>query len=249
MFRVGIRQGRRALGICALAACLLACLSCGSAEESHLLSATRDLVARLGGDLAAEGGAGIADGAVRPQSEVREDGPTREPERAGEIVVIEVGEASELAEPEDDAPEPALYSYVDAQGGGHMVRGLHKVPEPYRAHAKNLSGSGGRVINRYESKTVPVARGTVAAAQSDYNPNRLEVTLYSADWCGSCRKAKRFLDREGVSYELRDIDLDPAARDEVRRILGSVRIPLLDIGGTYVSGYDPKEIRHVLRRS
>jgi glutaredoxin 3 len=239
-----------AAGLCALTASLILSLGCGSAEESSVLSATRDLVARLGAGLT-PGSADEADEDAAQLADARRDESSAMDSAAGagEAILIEGGEASELTEAEGESDGSALYSYTDSQGSAHMVRGLHKVPRPHRGRAISLSGGNAPVINRYESTVVLASRRTVTARQPDYNPNREEVTLFSASWCGACRKAKNFLDQEGVTYEERDIDLDPAAKNEVRRVLGSVRIPLLDINGQYVSGYDPKAIRRLLRGS
>ena len=38
------------------------------------------------------------------------------------------------------------------------------------------------------------------------------VTVYGADWCGDCRRAKRFLDATGMVYRYVDLELDPAAQ-------------------------------------
>ena len=41
------------------------------------------------------------------------------------------------------------------------------------------------------------------------------VTVYGADWCGDCRRAKRFLDAVGTTYRYVDLDADPAAQQLV----------------------------------
>ena len=41
------------------------------------------------------------------------------------------------------------------------------------------------------------------------------VTVYGADWCGDCRRAKRYLDAEGIPYRYVDLELDPAAQQLV----------------------------------
>ena len=41
------------------------------------------------------------------------------------------------------------------------------------------------------------------------------VTVYGADWCGDCRRAKRFLDSAGVPYRYVDLEADPAAQQLV----------------------------------
>lgn len=39
-----------------------------------------------------------------------------------------------------------------------------------------------------------------------------ELTMYGADWCGDCRRAKRHLDAAGVAYRWVDLTQDPAAK-------------------------------------
>jgi len=41
------------------------------------------------------------------------------------------------------------------------------------------------------------------------------VTVYGADWCGDCRRAKRFLEATGVPYRYVDLDADPVAQQLV----------------------------------
>ena len=41
------------------------------------------------------------------------------------------------------------------------------------------------------------------------------VTVYGADWCGDCRRAKRFLDATGTPYRYVDLEVDGAAQQLV----------------------------------
>ena len=36
------------------------------------------------------------------------------------------------------------------------------------------------------------------------------ITMYGADWCGDCRRSKRLLAELNVSYDLVDVEKDPA---------------------------------------
>ena len=213
------------LGLCAAA-------GCGQAEDSLIVSTVQGLLESASADADPD-----ADEAA---FDVEATGEERE------VVVIESGEFSTLEEAAPAQNEKSFYSYVDENGAQHMVQGRYNVPARYRKKARSLSKSGMPVINRYQEQEVKTRR---VAYQPPYNPNRNEVLLYSAEWCGACRKAKAFLDKEGVDYELLDIDADPRAKEEVRRILGSVRIPLLDINGTYVAGFSPDQIRRALRKA
>lgn len=38
------------------------------------------------------------------------------------------------------------------------------------------------------------------------------ITVYGADWCGDCRRAKRYLEATGIPYRYVDLDLDPVAQ-------------------------------------
>jgi len=41
------------------------------------------------------------------------------------------------------------------------------------------------------------------------------VTMYSTQWCGYCHRLKSQLDREGIAYDVVDIEQDPSAADVV----------------------------------
>jgi len=232
----------RVIVLAAVVATVAGSLGCGESDDSLVLASVRRLVASLVGDDSASSAGSPGSAGSETAQAVAAAGPGER-----QAVVIEGGEFSSL-EGEATAPaEVPFYSFVDAGGAARMVRGLYNVPERYRGSARRISKASMPVINRYEAGKV--SSRSVVAVQAPYNPNRKEVLLYSAEWCGACRKARAFLDSEGVSYDLLDIDADPRAKAEVRRILGSVRIPLLDVGGTYVSGFAPSEIRRALGKA
>jgi mycoredoxin len=52
--------------------------------------------------------------------------------------------------------------------------------------------------------------------------------MYGAEWCGDCRRSKRFLDSNSVSYEYIDVEADASASDKVIEINGGQRsIPVI----------------------
>ena len=51
-----------------------------------------------------------------------------------------------------------------------------------------------------------------------------EITVYGADWCGDCRRAKKFMDDNGVGYQWVDVENDPAAIELVLKLNGGKRI-------------------------
>ncbi|GAA1774078.1 mycoredoxin [Luedemannella helvata] len=46
------------------------------------------------------------------------------------------------------------------------------------------------------------------------------LTMYSTTWCGYCHRLKSQLDREGIAYEVIDIERDEAAAEFVMRVNG-----------------------------
>jgi len=55
-----------------------------------------------------------------------------------------------------------------------------------------------------------------------------EITMYGADWCGDCRRSKRFLDSNSVAYNYIDVETDTSASDKVIEINGGMRsIPVI----------------------
>ncbi len=53
------------------------------------------------------------------------------------------------------------------------------------------------------------------------------ITMYGAEWCVDCRRAKRVLDASGVAYDYIDLEADPAAADVAHGISGRTNIPVI----------------------
>ena len=54
------------------------------------------------------------------------------------------------------------------------------------------------------------------------------VTMYSTQWCGYCHRLKSQLDREGITYEVIDIERVPEAAQLVEQVNnGNQTVPTL----------------------
>ena len=53
------------------------------------------------------------------------------------------------------------------------------------------------------------------------------ITMYGADWCGDCRRAKRVLDADGIAYEYIDVDAVADAAQAALAISGRTNIPVI----------------------
>jgi mycoredoxin len=69
-----------------------------------------------------------------------------------------------------------------------------------------------------------------------------QITMYSADWCGDCRRSKRLLDELNVEYTIIDVDADLSAADKVIEINGGTKsIPVIVFAdGTHLT--EPSDI-------
>jgi glutaredoxin-like YruB-family protein len=74
-----------------------------------------------------------------------------------------------------------------------------------------------------------------------------KVIIYSATWCGYCHAAKEYLDKLGVKYEDHDIDHEPKAAEEAVAKSGQRGIPVIDIEGDIIVGFDRPKIDSALK--
>ena len=66
------------------------------------------------------------------------------------------------------------------------------------------------------------------------------VTMYSTSWCGHCKNARRYFASKGIAYRDIDVEKSPEAAREFKRLGGSA-VPLILVGATAMSGWDPEE--------
>jgi len=69
--------------------------------------------------------------------------------------------------------------------------------------------------------------------------------LYTQNNCKWCGYVKNFLDREGIEYEVRNIDTDDKYKSEVED-MGYMSVPVLKVGEQTVSGFKPADIMKII---
>jgi len=69
-----------------------------------------------------------------------------------------------------------------------------------------------------------------------------QVTVYSATWCAFCHAAKDYLDKKGITYTDKDVDSDRTFAEEAVSLSGQRGIPVLEINGTIIVGFDRPRI-------
>ncbi len=72
------------------------------------------------------------------------------------------------------------------------------------------------------------------------------VIVYSTPTCPYCKMAKSFLDEHKVKYKDVDVSVDRQAAEEMVEKSGQMGVPVLDIDGTLIIGFDKDAIKNAL---
>lgn len=74
------------------------------------------------------------------------------------------------------------------------------------------------------------------------------VKVYSTNSCPWCVKVKNYLTEKGVAFEDVNVQEDMAAREEMVSKSKQMGVPVLDINGDIIIGFDRKAIEASLAK-
>ena len=74
----------------------------------------------------------------------------------------------------------------------------------------------------------------------------MKVKVYSTKTCPWCKKVKEFLDDKKVKYENIDVGADQKAANEMVEKSGQMGVPVIEIDGKIIVGYDKEAIEKAL---
>jgi glutaredoxin len=139
-----------------------------------------------------------------------------------------------------------FYKFTDDAGRLHIVQSLDRVPTQYRNQIGEIALEGEPLWTKSTAQ-MPAKR-----SREEYKPVKRRVSkrnsgvvLYYADWCGYCKKARRWLDERNVAYDLRDVDVSRYG-EELAEVSGSKSVPVLSVGGEIIRGFNPAEYERAL---
>jgi glutaredoxin-like YruB-family protein len=69
-----------------------------------------------------------------------------------------------------------------------------------------------------------------------------KVIIYSTPSCVYCKKAKEYFAQNSVAYEEHDVASDTKAREEMLEESQQLGVPVIDIDGSIIVGFDKKNI-------
>jgi len=72
------------------------------------------------------------------------------------------------------------------------------------------------------------------------------VIVYSSTVCKFCDKLKVFLKENNIQFEERNVKLNPLYAQELLQKSGGYAVPVTDIDGTVITGYNLPALKKVL---
>lgn len=72
------------------------------------------------------------------------------------------------------------------------------------------------------------------------------VKIYTTPTCVYCKMAKEFFRQNSVEYEEKNVATDAVARDEMIQKSGQLGVPVIDVDGKIVIGFDQPRLKEAL---
>ncbi len=73
-----------------------------------------------------------------------------------------------------------------------------------------------------------------------------KVRIYSTPTCPFCIRAKQYLKDNNIAFEDIDVSANQQAVEEMVAKSGQMGVPVLDIGGDIIVGFDREKIKEAL---
>lgn len=75
----------------------------------------------------------------------------------------------------------------------------------------------------------------------------MAVKIYSTESCPWCKKVKAFLKENKVKFTDVDVGADAKAAEEMVKKSGQQGVPVIDVNGTIIVGFDEGKLRKALK--
>ncbi len=74
-----------------------------------------------------------------------------------------------------------------------------------------------------------------------------KVVIYTTPECAYCKMTKEFFRQNNISYEEKDVSVDDKAREEMVTRSGQLGVPVIDIDGRIIVGFDEAAMKELLK--
>ena len=130
-----------------------------------------------------------------------------------------------------------VYKWTDRDGRVHF--GDRPPPEAEAEELKIRSHEGAAEVKDWSA----VIRG-----KRPPNASPQQVTMYSTQWCGVCKRARAYFAANGIRHTEIDVEQSEAGRLEFRE-MGGRGVPLILVGGKVMRGFSPEGFERLRKRA
>ena len=171
----------------------------------------------------------------------------------------------------DDSTE-LLFIYQDQEGQEQRALSPAEVPEKLRTTVQVIDLSLSpeqrqskkfvqifdlrtrRADGSYPGRIIARTELEQTLASKDIIPEATSVIMYSAAWCGVCKKARKFMQKEGIPFVEHDIEKNQSAAQELaqkskRQGIKLGGVPVFDVGGQMMGGFDPNRLKQLIAKA
>ncbi len=75
----------------------------------------------------------------------------------------------------------------------------------------------------------------------------MKVIIYTTESCPWCKKTKEFFKEHDIKYKEVDVGSDSKAAAEMVKMSGQMGVPVIEIDGKIVVGFDEPKLRKLLK--
>ncbi len=76
----------------------------------------------------------------------------------------------------------------------------------------------------------------------------MAISIYTTPTCSYCTVAKNYFKENGIKFTEYNVAQDQRRADEMVRKSGQMGVPVLDINGRIIVGFDKSKLEQALRR-
>lgn len=134
----------------------------------------------------------------------------------------------------------AVYTWIDEHG----VKQFSDKPPQSLEQVRTIQVP---LIETVRTRPVPHQAAANNSRKPASSHTSRKVVMYSAEWCGVCKRARKYFQENRIAFREKDIDKSTPARREFKE-LGGRGVPLILVGKRKLSGFSPDSFEKIYRR-
>lgn len=136
--------------------------------------------------------------------------------------------------PRPTAPDPEVIPPPPERPGPGQRIPAEEIPIPEPRPEKTPEGAQ---VGEPPRQLAPPAAAEIPEWKWDLARRRVTVTMYATQWCGVCRKAREYMDANGIDFMELDTDDSAAAKERLGELNPLKTIPTFEIDELVYVGF------------